>query len=191
MIGDRDYAALLSAPMKLQWKVQNVFKGSGKCSVVPYVDARQVQQRLDDIFGPMGWSNTYEAETGTASISISIGDYMVTKSDVGTENTNLKIDKATKYKGKASDAFKRAGVLFGINRDTYKIGSKVLGYDEGKKKPKTSTGKLLYGGEQITLYMNGLNTSVGLLSQLWNDNPKLQADETFIDLIKKLKEKIK
>jgi len=175
----------------LQWKVQNVFANKTKCSVAPYVDARQVQQRLDDVFGTMGWSNTYEAETGTSSITVEIDGKQITKSDVGTETDNVKVEKSTRYKGKASDAFKRAAVLFGINRDSYKIGTKVIGFDANSKKPVTPSGKILWDGKQLSLYMNGLNTSIGLLNQIWKDNPERHADPTFVNLVTKLKAELK
>ena len=188
---DKDYDALLSAPLEFQWKVQNTFSNKTKCSVVPYVDARQVQQRLDDVFGTMGWSNTYEAETGTASISVEIDGKMITKSDVGTASENTKVEASTRYKGKASDAFKRAAVVFGVNRQAYKVGTRVLDYNAQYKKPLTATGKVLRDGQQLSLYMNGLNTSLGLLMQIWKDNPERHEDPTFRNLIAKLKEEVK
>lgn len=187
----KNYGELLSAPFTLQWKVQNVFANKTKCSVAPYVDARQVQQRLDDVFGTMGWSNTYEAETGTSSITVEIDGKQITKSDVGTETDNTRVEKSTRYKGKASDAFKRAAVLFGINRDSYKIGTKVIGFDANSKKPVTPSGKILWDGKQLSLFMNGLNTSIGLLNQIWKDNPERHADPTFVNLVTKLKAELK
>lgn len=176
----------LQEPFKdIKWRVQSATQDKRRCIVVPYLDARQVQQRLDDVVGISGWTNTYEAETGTSSLGIRVGDDFMYKSDVGTDS---KIDKE---KGKASDSFKRSAVLWGIGRDVYKIGSKMLDFDDQHKKPKTSTGKILYTPEQLSNYMNGLNTSIGLLSQIWDDNKELQADDKFIEVITSLKKYLK
>lgn len=176
---------LISAPFIPKWRVQSTTK-DGKWDIcVPYLDARQVQQRLDDVVLPQNWSNTYEQESGTASISIFINNEWISKSDVGSDS------KVEKEKGKASDSFKRAAVLWNIGRDIYAIGTKMLAHNVEKNHPMTTKGDVLWTPIQLSVYLNGLNTSLGLLSQLWADNKELQADEVFVKLVTDLKEKIK
>lgn len=172
---------LLAESITPKWRVQSSINGRGKCIVVPYLDARQVQQRLDEVIGASNWANTYEAESGTASIGIRIGKEFVYKSDVGDDT------KVEKVKGKASDAFKRAAVVWGIGRSIYQIGSKVIDFSEKDKKPMTSSGTILYTPEQLSNYMNGLNESVGLLMQIWNNKKDKQSDPEFVKAISELK----
>ena len=176
--------ARLREPIEPRWRVQNS-KGGKYATVVPYIDARAVQDRLDEVLSPENWSNTYEAESGTASISIRINNEWICKSDVGTDSN------VEKEKGKASDAFKRAAVLWGIGRNLYHIGTKSIQWNEEKRCPVTQKGELLNTATKLSLYMNGMNTSLGLLSQLWSENKELQADETFKDLVVKLKSYVK
>lgn len=177
--------ARLSEPFVPKWRVQSTTKDSKWDIVVPYVDARQVQQRLDDVVLPQNWQNTIELESGTASISILINGEWIGKSDIGTDSA------VEKEKGKASDAFKRAAVLWGMGRDIYSIGSKMLSHNVEKKRPMTAKGDILWTPDQLTIYMNGLNTSLGLLSQFWSENKELHADEKFKALVVALKEYVK
>ena len=176
--------AKLREPIEPRWRVQNS-KGGKYATVVPYIDARAVQDRLDEVLSPENWQNTLEIESGTASLSIKINGEWICKSDVGTDSN------VEKEKGKASDAFKRAAVLWGIGRNLYHIGTKSIQWNEEKKCPITQKGELLNTSTKLSLYMNGMNTSLGLLSQLWSENKELQADETFKDLVTKLKGYVK
>lgn len=88
--------------------------GSGK--MLAYIDARYVQDRLDEVVGSENWANEFIEVKGGVVCRIGIdiaGSGWVWKSDVGVES-NI---EATK--GNYSDAFKRAAVLWGIARDLY------------------------------------------------------------------------
>lgn len=172
--------AKLAEPMIPRWRVQSLTKDKKKAIIVPYLDSRMVQQRLDEVVGSANWCNNYDPENGASSIGIRINGEFISKSDVGVES------KESKDKGKASDGFKRAAVLWGIGRNIYSIGSKILNTNENGS-PVTSTGKVLYTGDQLSAYMNNLNTSVGLLSQIWNENADKQNIPEFQELITKLK----
>lgn len=88
-----------------------------KGRVLAYIDARDVQKRLDDVFGVMGWSATYPRD-GYCEITVVDPDgRIVTKGNFGSES-NVEAEK-----GKASDAFKRAAVLFGVGRYLYSLDS--------------------------------------------------------------------
>ena len=170
----------LSEPIVPRWRVQSLTKDKKKAIVVPYLDSRMVQQRLDDVVGRANWCNSYDPENGSSSIGIRIDGEFISKSDVGVES------KESKEKGKASDGFKRAAVLWGIGRNIYTIGSKILNTNENGI-PVTSAGKPLYSGDQLTSYMNNMNSSVGLLLQIWNENQDKQIVPEFQEIITKLK----
>lgn len=166
----------LKEPIKPKWRVQSTKTGPAIC--VPYIDARDVQQRLDEVCGPDRWQNTYDAETGTSSIGIFLNDDWIWKADIGTETY------VEKDKGKASDAIKRAAVLWGIGRDLYKI-EPVLLESKGKL-AMTSNGEVLHTGAQLTNYINGLNTSQGFLMQIVKNNPHLNDNEEYAGHIRSL-----
>ena len=88
--------------------------------MLAYVDARYVQDRLDDVVGAENWSNSYRMINDVLYCDITItfpNGEIVTKSDCGTESN------VEKQKGQSSDAFKRAAVMLGIGRDLYDIGN--------------------------------------------------------------------
>lgn len=172
----------LTEPFKNpKWRILSYYPKNAptKCIVAPYLDARMVQERLDSSLGASNWQNTYDPETGSSSISILVDGEWVTKSDVGVESFS------DKEKGKASDAFKRAAVMWGVGRDIYKIGEKWLACKD--KKPITSKGEILYTPAMISNYMNKISESAGLMFQLWNMKKELQQDSNFIELFKELK----
>lgn len=94
----------------LSWR-----KGPGGSKELVYINARDVMQRLDEVFGVDGWSDTYEyiGDRMICKLSCNFGGTWVTKCD-GADDT--KIEGA---KGGISDALKRAGVKFGIGRYLY------------------------------------------------------------------------
>ncbi|MCF6442055.1 Rad52/Rad22 family DNA repair protein [Pseudoalteromonas luteoviolacea] len=91
--------------------------GSIWVKVVPYITARAVQQRLDDIFGLTGWRNEFREVKGgqMCGLSLLIEDQWITKWD-GAPLTEIEA-----LKGALSGAGKRAAVQFGIGRYLYAI----------------------------------------------------------------------
>ena len=177
----------LTAPIENpKWRVQSVYPRDHPTTavVVPYIDSRMVQERLDTALGPDNWSNTYDPESGSASISIKIDGEWITKADVGAES---KIDKE---KGKASDAFKRAAVMWGIGRDIYKLGDQRLKCDQYKT-PLTSKGEPLRTPTMLSDYMNKMNESEGCLYRIWLLNENLHADDNFKAILGELKNYVK
>jgi hypothetical protein len=172
----------LSEPIEPRWRIQSV---NGKKAIcVPYLDARAVHERLDLVVGRGNWQNTYDADSGVASIGILIDGEWRWKSDVGT------VSKQDPIKGKASDAFKRAAVLWGIGRDLYTTGSTTLDSD-GNKYAKTAKGQVLYTGEQLTNYINGINESTALLMQIVKQNSHLNEQVEYQNYVKGLLEILK
>ena len=116
-------------------------KGPGGTTLA-YIDARQVMDVLDQLVGIGNWQCDYKMVgedlycgiginvAGTNKDTINPSPTWVWKWDVGTES------EYDKEKGRASDAFKRAAVKWGIGRFLYDIDPKG-----GSKKPvETSRG---------------------------------------------------
>jgi hypothetical protein len=89
-------------------------KGPGG-KMLSYVDARQVQNRLDEVVGTENWQTHFSEVCGNycCTLSLRIDGEWVAKSD-GAGETSIEGDK-----GGFSDAFKRAAVSFGIARYLY------------------------------------------------------------------------
>lgn len=130
-----DIGAALRAPFPahmLGWKPQMV-KGN-RALAVAYIDARDVQQRLDDVVGVGAWQDEYEFLPGgpvLCRLQVWIGGAWVTKCDVGNESEQS--DKGDREKAAVSDALKRAAVKFGIGRYLYSMEPQWLDYDPVRK----------------------------------------------------------
>jgi len=94
-------------------------KGPGGSKELAYITARDVMQRLDDVFGVDGWSDEYDYIGGRmiCKLKCRFGDTWITKSD-GADDTQIE-----GAKGGISDALKRAAVKFGIGRYLYHPGA--------------------------------------------------------------------
>lgn len=114
---------LLAAPFPKQsvhWRAQFLSRSGEKALALAYLDARDVQDRLDLVCGPENWQSRYvETPRGRiiCEIGLRIGDQWVWKSD-GAGETQLEAEK-----GGISDALKRAAVNWGIGRYLYRIGA--------------------------------------------------------------------
>lgn len=147
-----DYA-LLKKDMRHKYRVQSA-RGT-KAIVVPYVDSRDVAERLDEACTPGNWQDDYRVVNGNlyAGIGINTGSETqpnwVWKWDCGTESN---VDRE---KGEASDAFKRAAVKWGVGRFLYRmkmIDLKTKEY-KGKFYPAKDNGDILWDTDQITEYV--------------------------------------
>lgn len=109
-----DWAAALAAPTPPE--AIHSKPGRGASGRLSYVTARFVMDRLDAAVGPAMWQDRYE-DRPDGSVRCGIGIHVdgewVWKWDVGTESD------IESEKGVHSDAFKRAGVKWGIARDLY------------------------------------------------------------------------
>ena len=93
------------------------------CRMLAYVDARYVQDKLDEIVGTANWSNKFHRdEKGilfcTITITFERKDGVVdtiSKTDIGTESN------VEQQKGEVSDSFKRCAVHYGLARDLYSL----------------------------------------------------------------------
>ena len=95
---------------KLKWR-----RGQGGSGELVYITARDVMDRLDEVFGPGGWQTRYEFIGGRmiCNLSCRIAGEWVTKAD-GADDTQIESEK-----GGISSALKRAPVLLGIGRYLY------------------------------------------------------------------------
>lgn len=84
-------------------------------SILLYKTARTDADLLDETVGPDKWANDFKVIDGTlyGGIGVDYGKGMIWKWDAGTES-NTEAEK-----GRASDAFKRAGSKHGIGRELY------------------------------------------------------------------------
>jgi|SRR5262245_40995395 len=106
----------LAAPFPaaaVKWK-PGVVSGN-RALAVCYIDARLVQDRLDEVLGPANWQDDYEVfADGSVLCRLRLGDEWVTKADVGGPSEQP--DEGDRRKAAVSDALKRAAVKFGIGR---------------------------------------------------------------------------
>ena len=111
-----------------RWRVQETTKErQGKFypegtrgMLVPYITARDVHRRLDELVGAQHWSTDYtilDAATLAVECRLTIGG--ISKSDVGYPLQ--KSDSAQALKEAYSDATKRAAIQWGIGRWLYEM----------------------------------------------------------------------
>lgn len=98
-------------PKVVHWRVGATTQDKSKGIALAYVDARDVMKRLDEVCGD-NWQCDYPFE-GCCRIGIKINDEWVWRSN-GAGETDVEGEK-----GRYSDAFKRAAVLWGVGRYLY------------------------------------------------------------------------
>jgi hypothetical protein len=105
-------------PDRIEWRPQGKTGPNMRVQLVPYIDARDVQERLDSVVGAGAWYFDWQplnidakGEVTSAKGILSI--HGLSKSDVGTAS-NFEASK-----GAVSDALKRAAVMWGIGRYLY------------------------------------------------------------------------
>jgi len=119
-----NYSELLKARFDnddIEWRVQQSgLDKNGKpwCMVIPFIQARAIQERLDDVFGFENWEDTYRQTTKNGwicTLKVTVNGKTVTKEN-GADETNIEPTK-----GGISDSFKRvASSGYGIGRYLYK-----------------------------------------------------------------------
>jgi Rad52/22 family double-strand break repair protein len=86
-----------------------------------YITARQLGDRLDAVVGVGNWQTCFkviDAEEHVVECTLTLFDN-VSKADVGYPNSPGRDFETEPFKAAYSDAFKRAGVQFGIGRYLY------------------------------------------------------------------------
>jgi hypothetical protein len=110
-----------------------VVSGS-RALALAYVDARVIQDRLDDVLGVEGWQDEYEIlpdGSVVCKLRLRLGDEWITKMDVGGPSEQP--DEGDRRKAAFSDALKRAAVKFGVGRYLYRLPSQWVDYDPHKR----------------------------------------------------------
>lgn len=125
----------------INWKPQVFTKDKSKAMAVPFIDARDLMKRLDEVCGPWNWQVKPEyAENGLIS-NLGIknpetGEW-IWKGDVGFvagEDSDREDSQVKAVKGSGSDALKRAAVVWGVFRYAYDIPQQWVAWDvDGKK----------------------------------------------------------
>lgn len=164
----------------IRWRVLTAKGGISR--IVAYQDARDVQKVLDHVCGPENWENEPMNINGKLYMAIRIktGDGWVSKADVGTET------QVEAVKGEASDALKRAAVAWGIFRDIYELDYIVL--KNNGRDPLTEDGTPLLTPDAITMYCNGISSSMGLLRKLYGElKHKIDSDKNLLEAFKTIK----
>jgi len=133
---------------ELEWRVQSCGIKNNKpwAMVLVYVQARAIQNRIDEIFGWENWSEEYREVDGSIICRLGVyhNDRWIYKEN-GASKTDIEA-----FKGGISGAFKRvASSGFGIGRYLYKIESNFAECSLEKKegfteKAKTKDGKYIY-----------------------------------------------
>ena len=123
-IGVKEILAAFDEPTpenEKKYRVGNVYdKKNGKATILTYIDARFVQDKLDEVVGKENWSNYFETINGNLFCTIVIRLIGDTGEVIEFRKTDVGIpSNVEKEKGEASDAFKRAAVHLGIGRDLY------------------------------------------------------------------------
>ena len=101
----------------IKWRITATTQDKTKGLVVPYIDTRAIQNRLDETLGIDGWKVSYRPikDGFICSLSLKLNNEWVTKED-GSNMTDYE-----KIKGGISGSFKRTASSFGIGRYLYDI----------------------------------------------------------------------
>jgi hypothetical protein len=102
-----------------------------------YVDARAIQDRLDEVLGVDGWQDDYECLADgsvVCRLRCRIGGEWLTKVDVGSPSEQP--DGGDRLKAAFSDALKRAAVKFGVGRYLYRLPAAWVDYDPQHRRLK-------------------------------------------------------
>lgn len=119
-------------PKDVKFKPQMV--KNNRCLAMAYIDARLIQDRLDEVLGVENWEDAYKIlpdGSVMCRLRCKLGDHWITKTDVGSPSEQP--DGGDRLKAAFSDALKRAAVKFGIGRYLYRLPASWVDYDPVKK----------------------------------------------------------
>lgn len=144
----------LKKPMPYKWRVQSFSKLKPEATLVAYIDARDVMDRLDECC-TYGWQRDHRQvkENLFAGIGITLSNgNTFWRWDCGTES------QTEAEKGEASDSFKRAAVNWGVGRFLYDLDILRLPANEKKENNNyphlvDSSGKRIW---DITAHCNSI-----------------------------------
>lgn len=117
---------------EVEFRVGSTTRDKAKGQALPYITARGVAARLDEVVGPENWTHVFSVGPAAGSVICRLGircggdgefvykedgTSALASSNDGTERGNDKAEM--EIKGAYSDAFKRAAVHWGIGRYLY------------------------------------------------------------------------
>src|SRR5215210_7006339 len=127
--------AALAAPFEpkdVKYKPQMV--KNNRALAMAYIDARLIQDRLDEVLGVENWEDGYKIlpdGSVMCRLRCKFGDRWISKTDVGSPSEQP--DGGDRLKAAFSDALKRAAVKFGIGRYLYRLPQQWADYDAQKR----------------------------------------------------------
>ncbi len=101
---------------------------------MPYINARAVMDRLDEVFSLIGWQDNYDVLNDgsvVCRLAVMFNDVWITKTDVGSPSEQP--DAGDRLKAAFSDSLKRSAVKLGVGRYLSKIPPIWADYDPQKK----------------------------------------------------------
>lgn len=106
-------------PDRVHWRVGSTTQDKSRGMALPYIDARDVMDRLDEVMGPANWQDAYTivGNRTICTLSLRPDTEWISKSDAAGD-TDVEGEK-----GSVSDALKRAAVKWGIGRYLYRLDS--------------------------------------------------------------------
>lgn len=111
----------------ISWRIGHKAKDGKKAMLLAYIDARDAMERLDRACGFENWQCRYTlADAGLLICDVGIrcaGEWLWRSNGAG--DTQVEAEK-----GKCSDAFKRAAVLWGVGRYLYGLPSPWVAIDQ-------------------------------------------------------------
>lgn len=134
----------LKAPIpadQIRWRVGATNEDKTQGRALPYIDARVVQNRLDEVMGPGNWKNSYsEVIVGSrllavrCILSLHLDGQWVSKEDAAYLPATHRDDPSFEIavKGVYSDSLKRAAVQWGIARYLYDFEAPMVDLINGK-----------------------------------------------------------
>lgn len=114
-------------PSAVSWRIGQKSSDKRKAKLLAYIDARDVMERLDKAAGFQNWQCRYslsDAGLLVCDIGLRIESEWLWRAN-GAGDTQVEAEK-----GKCSDAFKRAAVLWGIGRYLYGLPSPWVEIDQ-------------------------------------------------------------
>jgi hypothetical protein len=125
-------------PEEIEVRVGATSTNKPKAMLLLYKDARCDMAVLDETYGAENWQDKYEKIDSVLFCAIGVYNKTIKewvwKQSNGIESQGTGDDDPNNKKGEASDAFKRAGFMWGIGRELYEWKDLWIDYDKQKDK---------------------------------------------------------
>lgn len=122
----------------VNWKINSYGSNGSKAMITFHIDARAVQQRLNDVLGITGWSFTWAEASDIGAVhgtlEIRVDGVVVEKEDVGYANMVGTGQKSEYLKDAVSDSLKRCAVHVGVGQFLYALPALWIELDTEKQK---------------------------------------------------------